>query len=59
VPEICPGVPTDMLDPRNTWEDKAAYDLKAKELANQFVQNFSKYATQTPAEILAAAPKVG
>lgn len=59
VPEICPGVPADMLDPRNTWEDKAAYDLKAKELASQFVQNFNKYATQTPAEILAAAPKVG
>jgi len=57
VPELCPGVPADILDPRNTWEDKTAYDRQARLLAGQFVQNFSKYAAQTPAEILAAAPK--
>jgi phosphoenolpyruvate carboxykinase (ATP) len=57
VPELCPGVPSDILDPRNTWEDKAAYDRQAKELARQFIHNFSKYEMQTPPEILAAAPK--
>lgn len=58
VPEMCPGVPADMLDPRTTWSDPAAYDKQANNLANQFVQNFEKYAAQTPAHILAAAPKV-
>ncbi len=58
VPEMCPGVPADILDPRNTWTDKAAYDRQAKDLARQFTDNFKKYASQTPAEILAAAPKV-
>jgi len=58
VPEMCPGVPADMLDPRTTWSDLAAYDKQANNLANQFVQNFEKYAAQTPAHILAAAPKV-
>ncbi|ATL47317.1 phosphoenolpyruvate carboxykinase (ATP) [Chitinophaga caeni] len=56
-PVSCPGVPAEILDPRNTWSDKAQYDAKAKELAGQFVRNFQKYASQSDAEILAAAPK--
>lgn len=58
IPVACPGVPSDVLNPRNTWADKEAYDAKAKELAVKFNQNFEKYASQANEEILAAAPKV-
>jgi phosphoenolpyruvate carboxykinase (ATP) len=58
VPTSCPGVPSEVLNPRNTWEDKAAYDAKAKELAVKFNDNFQKFASQASPEILAAAPKV-
>lgn len=58
MPKECPGVPAEILNPRNTWADKAAYDTKAKDLAKQFVKNFEKYASGVNAEILAAAPKV-
>jgi phosphoenolpyruvate carboxykinase (ATP) len=57
MPTSCPGVPAEVLLPRNTWNDKEAYDKKAKELAELFVKNFSKYASHANEEILAAAPK--
>jgi len=56
-PTTCPNVPAEVLNPRNTWADKAAYDTKANNLAAQFVKNFEKYADKANAEILAAAPK--
>lgn len=56
VPVSCEGVPTEILNPRNTWKDKAAYDITAKNLAQQFIKNFEKYAAGVSAEILAAAP---
>jgi phosphoenolpyruvate carboxykinase (ATP) len=57
IPESCPGVPDEILDPRNTWKDKTAYDTKAADLAAQFVRNFEKYADKADKEILDAAPK--
>jgi phosphoenolpyruvate carboxykinase (ATP) len=42
VPTTCPGVPAEVLQPRNTWEDKAAYDKQARELAARFAENFAK-----------------
>ena len=44
VPATCPGVPDGVLRPRDAWADKAAYDAKAKELAERFKAEFKKYA---------------
>lgn len=57
VPQSCANVPADILNPRNTWADKNAYDEKAKYLAGLFIKNFEKYASGVTEEILAAAPK--
>lgn len=58
MPKHCPNVPDHILNPRNTWEDKNAYDAKASQLAGEFVKNFEKFADQAKPEILAAAPRV-
>jgi phosphoenolpyruvate carboxykinase (ATP) len=58
VPGAVPGVPTEILDPRATWADKAAYDQTATELAEKFIRNFEKYADFASADILAGAPRV-
>jgi phosphoenolpyruvate carboxykinase (ATP) len=42
VPLTCPGVPSDVLAPRNTWADKTAYDERAKRLADDFCTHFNK-----------------
>ena len=57
MPLSCPGVPSEVLNPRNTWADKDAYDSKARNLAQQFTSNFEKYSSGVSEEILAAAPK--
>ncbi|MDL2235684.1 phosphoenolpyruvate carboxykinase (ATP) [Christensenellaceae bacterium OttesenSCG-928-L17] len=56
VPEACPNVPAEVLNPRNTWADKAAYDKQAKLLASYFVKNFEKY-KDMPAHIVSAGPR--
>lgn len=58
IPVACPGVPEALLQPRNTWPDANEYDVKARELANMFVQNFKQYESGVSQEILAAAPVV-
>lgn len=57
MPETVPGVPTELLSPRNTWADKDGYDAKASELAKAFVKNFEKYAEFANEEIMAGAPE--
>ncbi len=57
MPTSCPGVPSEILNPRNTWESPNAYDAKANQLANAFIANFEKFADQASPEILAAVPK--
>lgn len=42
IPRACPGVPNAILNPRNTWEDKAAYDRRATKLAAEFADHFDK-----------------
>ncbi len=58
MPKECPNVPSEILNPRNTWADKNEYDAKAKDLAQQFIKNFSKYSSAAGKETLSAAPKV-
>lgn len=58
IPVSCPGVPLPMLNPRNTWSDKEAYDKQAHMLAKQFTKNFEQYAEGVSKEILDAAPRV-
>jgi phosphoenolpyruvate carboxykinase (ATP) len=57
-PKAVDGVPAELLDPRNSWKDKNAYDEKAKSLAEQFIKNFKQYESAANEEILAAAPQV-
>ncbi|HAI77360.1 MAG TPA: phosphoenolpyruvate carboxykinase (ATP) [Microscillaceae bacterium] len=57
MPNECPQVPAEILNPRQTWSDKEAYDAKANQLAGEFNKNFEKYAEFANAEILAGAPK--
>ncbi|NEU30015.1 phosphoenolpyruvate carboxykinase (ATP) [bacterium LRH843] len=56
IPLHCPGVPDDVLQPRETWEDKAEYDSKAQELASNFKENFEKF-NQISESIKAAGPR--
>jgi phosphoenolpyruvate carboxykinase (ATP) len=58
MPTTCPNVPDEILNPRETWADKAAYDNKANLLAEKFVNNFKQFESHANEEILAAAPKV-
>ncbi|SDX03555.1 phosphoenolpyruvate carboxykinase (ATP) [Flavobacterium degerlachei] len=57
IPQTCPNVPTEILNPRNTWEDKDLYDIKAVELAEKFKANFAKFEEFANAEIMAGAPQ--
>jgi phosphoenolpyruvate carboxykinase (ATP) len=57
-PLACPGVPSEILSPRSTWADPAAYDAQAHRLACRFRDNFTRFAGVAPA-IQAAGPRIG
>lgn len=57
VPTVCDGVPAEILNPRQTWKDPAAYDATAAKLARLFVDNFKTYAEGTSEAVRAAGPK--
>jgi len=59
IPTACPGVPSEILSPRNTWLKPAAYDAKAIHLAKLFQANFAQYADQATDEVQAAGPGTG
>ena len=57
IPAEVEGVPSEVLNPRNTWKDSAAYDAQAKKLAGMFQENIKKFGTAVSADILGAGPK--
>jgi phosphoenolpyruvate carboxykinase (ATP) len=57
VPGHVPGVPDDVLDPRGTWEDGAAYDAQAARLADMFRENFRSYEDEVDEAVRAAGPR--
>ena len=57
VPQSCPNVPAEILNPKDTWQDKAAYDAQANKLAGMFEENFSKKYPNMPKNIAEAGPK--
>lgn len=57
VPTTCANVPDELLIPRNTWDDKAAYDMQAKKLAELFKENFKQFEEGSSQDIINAGPK--
>ncbi|MSO74541.1 MAG: phosphoenolpyruvate carboxykinase [Alphaproteobacteria bacterium] len=57
VPQACPGVPNEVLNPRGTWHDKGAYDTQARDLVGRFHKNFVQFESHVGDEVKAAAPK--
>jgi phosphoenolpyruvate carboxykinase (ATP) len=59
IPKSCTGVDAKILNPVNTWADKAAFNAESKKLASAFAKNMQKYADQTPKEVIAnGGPKL-
>lgn len=56
IPTSCPEVPSEVLRPRDTWENPNAYDAQARNLAGMFKENFTKYAEHVPEEVRSAGP---
>jgi phosphoenolpyruvate carboxykinase (ATP) len=55
-PVTCPGVPNEILDPREAWDDPEAYETQAKQLARMFVENFERFSGEVPQEVVEAGP---
>ena len=56
IPKQIEGIPENILTPRSTWKDKAAYDQKAAKLAQMFVDNFKKFEGKASEEIIQSGP---
>jgi phosphoenolpyruvate carboxykinase (ATP) len=56
IPTSCPDVPAEVLNPRNTWSDHAAYDAQALKLAQMFAENFNAFEPTVDAKVRAAGP---
>jgi phosphoenolpyruvate carboxykinase (ATP) len=57
VPRTCPDVPAEVLSPRRTWADPAAYDAQADRLAAMFHDNFVRFADDVAPDVRAAGPR--
>lgn len=58
IPRTCPGVPPEILNPINTWQDKEAYRQQANTLIGRFNQNFEQFKADVSPAVLAAGPSV-
>ena len=58
VPESCANVPTEILQPANTWSDQETYQTAARNLAKAFCDNFEKFSAQAPPEITLSGPSI-
>jgi phosphoenolpyruvate carboxykinase (ATP) len=58
VPKSVPSVPSDIMIPRDTWADPAAYDAQARKLAQMFVTNFEQFAGEAAESVRKAGPKI-
>lgn len=58
VPQECHGVPASVLDPSNSWQNKEIYMQKYRQLASRFVENFKKFESGCPPEVIKAGPKL-
>ena len=57
VPQSVPGVPAEVLTPRQTWKNGADYDAQARKLAAMFVENFKTFEAEAAADVKAAGPR--
>ncbi|MEL7236701.1 MAG: phosphoenolpyruvate carboxykinase (ATP), partial [Chloroflexota bacterium] len=57
IPTSVPGVPDEVLDPQSSWDDKAAYADRAKQLAGMFRENFKQFEDRASEGVLAGGPK--
>ncbi len=57
VPRTCDSVPSSVLNPADSWPSKDTYMQKYKELAARFIENFKKFESGCPPEVIAAGPK--
>lgn len=58
IPQTCPNVPSEVLNPKDTWSDQDSYDTKASELAASFKKNFSKFEEYANSEIMGGGPLI-
>jgi len=58
IPVSVPGVPDEVLQPRNTWSDVREFDKQAKKLAQMFIDNFKEFEGEVSDEVVAAGPTV-
>jgi phosphoenolpyruvate carboxykinase (ATP) len=56
IPEQCPGVPKELLDPQATWQDSAAYAAQARLLSEQFIKTMEQYRHKVPPEVISSGP---
>lgn len=57
VPASCCNVPEEVLKPRQTWQDKSAYDRQAHQLAGMFAENFQQFEDMVSEDVRSAGPK--
>jgi phosphoenolpyruvate carboxykinase (ATP) len=59
IPKSCEGVPSEILNPRNAWQDQARYDETLRMLAERFNENFKTFESEVSNEVIQAGPKTG